>query len=260
VLPLLVRLRDMALAGGRCCCRSRSGPSAHLRRVGEAGAGVGLREDHAGARRERLRRLRRHHERIEIINILNPDGTLNENAGAYAGLDRYVARDRVVADLTARGLLGPIEDRDVEVGHSDRSKTAVEPYLSDQWYVTMGDVPGGIAMGRGTPKAHAAPASSRRRWTPRRTGGSLPPGALRQDLPRLAHREADWPISRQLWWGHRIPVWRRRAPSARSTWPGSDRPVRGRPEGRRPHPRPRRRHLGAPERRRLAGRPGAGDQ
>ena len=93
----------------------------------------------------------RHADEIDIVNILNPDGTLNENAGRYAGLDRFEARDRVVADLEAQGLLDAIEDREVEIGHSDRSKTPVEPYLSKQWFVRMGDVEGGVVCGRGTP-------------------------------------------------------------------------------------------------------------
>jgi len=70
----------------------------------------------------------RHRGRIGIVNILNPDGTLNENAGPYAGLDRFAARDRVVADLRNLGLLGAVEDRQIEIGHSDRSKTPIAPY------------------------------------------------------------------------------------------------------------------------------------
>ncbi|MGA1523655.1 MAG: class I tRNA ligase family protein, partial [Planctomycetota bacterium] len=93
----------------------------------------------------------RHRDEIGLINILNPDGTIHENGGAYAGLDRFVARQRIVADLDALGLLASVEDRSIEIDHSDRSKTIVEPYVSKQWFVRMGDVPGGIVCGRGTP-------------------------------------------------------------------------------------------------------------
>src|SRR5439155_17888639 len=79
------------------------------------------------------------HQNIGLINILNPDGTLNENTGPYTGLTIPKARDRVVADLDKLGLVGDIEDRDIELPHSDRSKTPIEPYLADQWFVKMGD-------------------------------------------------------------------------------------------------------------------------
>jgi valyl-tRNA synthetase len=150
----------------------------------------------------------RHTTEIDIINILNPDGTLNENAGPYNGLDRYAARDRVVADLDAQNLLGAVEDRDIEIGHSDRSKTPIEPYLSDQWFIHMGDVDGGVVMGRDTEKQHQSPGlvqaamdavtSGRVRFHPERF--------IKTYLDWLAEKR-DWPISRQLWWGHRIPVW-----------------------------------------------------
>ena len=70
----------------------------------------------------------RHSEEMEIINILNSDGTLNENAGAYAGMDRFAARDLIVKDLEKQDLMESVEDRQVDVGHSDRSKTPIEPY------------------------------------------------------------------------------------------------------------------------------------
>ncbi len=76
-------------------------------------------------------------DKIEIINILNPDGTINQNGGKYAGMKRDAARKKVVEDLTALGLLEKEEPYETQVGHSDRSKTPVEPYLSDQWFVKM---------------------------------------------------------------------------------------------------------------------------
>ena len=99
----------------------------------------------------------RHQQDIESINILNEDGTLNANAGPYAGLDRFVARERVVQDLRAQDLLEAMEERAIELGHSDRSKDPIEPYLSRQWFVQMGDREGGVLCGRGTANAFVAP-------------------------------------------------------------------------------------------------------
>jgi valyl-tRNA synthetase len=76
-------------------------------------------------------------DQIDLINILNPDGTLNAAAGKYAGKKRDAARKLVVDDLVALGLLEKEDPYETQVGHSDRSKTAIEPYLSDQWFVTM---------------------------------------------------------------------------------------------------------------------------
>jgi len=151
---------------------------------------------------------KRHRDEIGIVNVLNPDGTVNENGGEYRGLDRFVVRDAVVADLTRLGLLPLIEDREIEIGHSDRSKTPIEPYLSDQWFVRMGDQPGGVEMGRGTPKSHRA-AGLVQAAIDAATSGRVkfhPERFVKTYLDWLGEKR-DWPISRQLWWGHRIPVW-----------------------------------------------------
>ena len=126
---------------------------------------------------------------LPMINILNLDGTINATGGGYAGLDRYAARKRIVADLQAADLIERIEQRDIEVGHSDRSKTPIEPMLSEQWYVRMGDL---------AQKAMDAVRDGRVKITPARYAKTY--------LDWLSEKR-DWPISRQLWWGHRIPIW-----------------------------------------------------
>jgi valyl-tRNA synthetase len=128
-------------------------------------------------------------DQIDLINILNSDGTLNENAGPYKGMKRDAARTQVVADLESQGLLVKTEPYETQVGHSDRSKTPVEPYLSDQWFVKMAPLaePALEVVRNGTIKF-------------------FPERHAQQYLSWLGEKR-DWPISRQLWWGHRIPVW-----------------------------------------------------
>jgi valyl-tRNA synthetase len=130
-------------------------------------------------------------DQIEILNILEPNGTINANGGKYAGMKRDKARAAVVEDLKALGLLAKEEPYETQVGHSDRSKTAVEPYLSDQWFVKMAPLaePALEVVRRGTIKFY-------------------PERHAQQYLSWLGEKR-DWPVSRQLWWGHRIPVWRR---------------------------------------------------
>jgi len=126
---------------------------------------------------------------LPMINILNPDGTLNAAAGPYAGLTIRKARERVVADLEAAGQLLQVEDRVIELAHSDRSKTPIEPYLADQWFIRMDEL---------AQPAIDAVTSGRIRIVPERYAKSY--------LDWLGEKR-DWPVSRQLWWGHRIPIW-----------------------------------------------------
>jgi valyl-tRNA synthetase len=133
---------------------------------------------------------------LPMINLLNPDGSYNDQAGKYAGLDRLVVRKRVVEDLKALGLLERVDSYLVRLNHSDRSKTPIEPYLSDQWFVHMGDLTDG-APGFAQ-QAMDAVTSGRLRIHPERYAKSY--------LDWLGEKR-DWCISRQLWWGHRIPIW-----------------------------------------------------
>ena len=120
---------------------------------------------------------------------MNDDGTINKLGGKYAGLDRYEARKQIVADLDAQGYLCGIEDITHAVGTHDRCKTTVEPMIKPQWFVAMDEM--------------AKPAINAIK-----TGElKFVPECLQQDLSSLAENIRDWCISRQLWWGHRIPAY-----------------------------------------------------
>ena len=126
---------------------------------------------------------------LPTLSILNPDGTLNELAGAYAGLDRAVAKKRIVADIDAAGSLVKTEPYTVNTPVSSRSGAVIEPLLSPQWYVSMTPLaaPAIAAVKDGTIRFH--------------------PDRWKNEFFRWLEDVRDWPVSRQLWWGHRIPVW-----------------------------------------------------
>ncbi len=126
---------------------------------------------------------------LQMVNILNTDGTLNAEAGKYQGLTIRKAREAVVADLEELGLMGDIEDREIELAHSDRSKTPIEPFLADQWFVRMEQL---------AQSAMDAVTTGQVKILPERYAKSY--------LDWLSEKR-DWPVGRQLWWGHQIPIW-----------------------------------------------------
>jgi len=152
---------------------------------------------------------------LATINVLAKDGTLNENAGPFEGLSREEGRERVVARFEQLGLLDAVEDYEHNVALSDRSSSPIEPLVSEQWFVRMEPL--------------AAPAIE-----------AVKTGALRFRPERWAklylqwlEHAQDWCISRQLWWGHRIPVWYDEdgvpVASRADLEPGAPHPLTGKP-------------------------------
>ncbi len=127
---------------------------------------------------------------LEVINVLAPDASMNEAVPkAYRGLDRFAARKQVVIDLDALGLLDKVADHTLMVPRGDRSQAVVEPYLTDQWYVKIEPL---------AKPAIEAVESGAIRFVPENWS---------KTYFEWMHNIQDWCISRQLWWGHRIPAW-----------------------------------------------------
>ena len=126
---------------------------------------------------------------LEFINIMRPDGILNNNAGEYSGMDRFEAREAVINDLKERKLLEKIEPHSHSVGHCYRCSTVIEPYLSRQWFVKMKPLakPAIEAVKKAEIKFYP------KRWT--------------KVYLNWMENIQDWCISRQIWWGHRLPVY-----------------------------------------------------
>jgi valyl-tRNA synthetase len=128
---------------------------------------------------------------LERIVVMNPDATMNENAGIYRGLTREECREKLVKDLQEQGLLIEIEEMTHSVGHSERSDAVVEPYLSKQWFVKM------------RPLADRVLENQKNKDTK----VNFVPPRYEKTMNHWMEITYDWCISRQLWWGHRIPAW-----------------------------------------------------
>ena len=130
---------------------------------------------------------------LERIVVMNLDGTMNENAGIYNGMDRFVCRDKVVSDLKDASLLLSIEKITHAVGHSERTDVMVEPYLSKQWFVKM--------------RPLADKVLEVQKLSDKKV--NFVPSRFEKIMNHWMEITYDWCISRQLWWGHRIPAWYR---------------------------------------------------
>ena len=128
---------------------------------------------------------------LERIVVMNPDATMNENAGKYVGLTREECREQLIKDLQEEGILLSIEEMVHSVGHSERTGVMVEPYLSKQWFVKMDSLANRVLEFQNDKDKKV----------------NFVPSRYEKHLRHWMEIQHDWCISRQLWWGHRIPAW-----------------------------------------------------
>ena len=165
---------------------------------------------------------------LDVINVMAPDGSISDSHGwedsndacsPFIGLSREDARVAIVDWFRSQDLLGTVHDYSHSVGHSYRSHAPIEPYLSDQWYVRVTDDRlGGEALRAMAPDQHQGEPPARPDGTSHDQDGQLrfTPERYAKSFQSWHDQLRDWCISRQLWWGHRIPVWSRTSTIAES--------------------------------------------